>query len=53
MLVLEHVLKLLENPRPIISNSKQNTQGLYLMPKAFIKKFLEEYDGKVREYKKP
>ena len=50
---LEHALMLLENPRPDVINSKQNKPGLYLVPKAFVTKFLEEYDKKVNEYHKP
>jgi hypothetical protein len=53
MTIMPHVFRLLENPRPNLSDSNQNTSGLYLVPKPFITKFLKEYDNKVREYRKP
>ena len=45
-------LELMEKPRPRFVNSEQSTQGMYLIPKAFITKFLSEYDKKEHDYKK-
>lgn len=48
----EDGLTLLENWKLNGEGSAQNTPGVYRVPKAFITKFLEEYDNKVHEYNK-
>jgi len=47
----EHRITLCENLR-IDQNEVPNIQGVYLIPKAFILKFLEAYHSKVYEYRK-
>jgi hypothetical protein len=47
----EHRLTLCENLR-INQNEIPNMQGVFLVPKAFILKFLEAYHSKVYEYRK-
>ena len=48
----EHKIKLLENLKLNEEDAVQKTIGVYRVPKAFIMKFLEEYNNKVHEYNK-
>lgn len=48
----EHKLTLLENLKLKEKDLTQITLGVYRVPKAFIMKFLEEYNNKVRECNK-
>jgi hypothetical protein len=49
---IEHIIPLIENLKLSEGDTEQSVPEVYLVPKAFITKFLEEYNAKVFEYKK-